>query len=40
MLIQAPENVLEFLTPQFAGDRIQFRFAEITILAKLAANTD
>ena len=38
MIIQAPEKAREFLTPQFSGDRIQFRLPEITILATSNAN--
>ena len=40
MIIQAPEKAREFLTPQFSGDRIQFRLPEITILATSKGNTD
>jgi len=40
MLLQAPEKVLEVLTPQFTGDRIQFRLPEITILARSASNME
>lgn len=40
MLIQAPEKAREFLTPQFAGDRIRFRLLEITILATSQGNKD
>lgn len=38
MLIQAPEKANEFLTPQFSGDKIEFRLPEITILAVSKAN--
>jgi SAM-dependent methyltransferase len=38
MLIQAPEKAREFLTPEFAGDRIRFRLPEASILAKSKAN--
>jgi ubiquinone/menaquinone biosynthesis C-methylase UbiE len=32
MLVQAPENVTEFLTPQFTGDRIDFRLTELILV--------
>jgi ubiquinone/menaquinone biosynthesis C-methylase UbiE len=32
MLKQAPEAVLEFLTPQYTGDRIAFRLAEAILI--------
>ncbi len=35
MLLQAPQLVLDFLTPQITGDRIQFRMTELTISGKL-----
>ena len=38
MLSQAPEKVREFLTPQFAGDRINFCLPEINILASSKSN--
>ena len=34
MLIQAPQPVLEFLTPQITGDRIQFHITELTIIGE------
>jgi hypothetical protein len=40
MLLQAPEKVIDILTPQITGDRIRFRLPEITILARLASNTE
>ncbi len=40
MLIQAPEKVREFLTPQFSGDRINFCLPEINILASSKLNKD
>lgn len=33
MLVQAPEKVHEFLTPQFTGARIEFRLTEIILIA-------
>ena len=35
MIVQAPQPVLEFLTPQITGDRIQFQITELTISGKL-----
>lgn len=34
MLLQAPQPVLEFLTPHFAGDRITFHLAEAILIGK------
>jgi len=34
MLIQAPEPVQQFLTPQFAGDRITFHLAEAIVIGQ------
>lgn len=36
MIIQAPQQALEFLTPQITGDRIQFHITELTISGKFA----
>ena len=40
MLLQAPEKIMDILTLQFSGDRIQFRLPEITILARLVSNME
>ena len=37
LLIQAPPAALEYLTPQFAGDRISFRLQEILITGRLGS---
>ena len=34
LIIQAPQPVLEYLTPQIAGDRITFHLQEILIIGK------
>jgi SAM-dependent methyltransferase len=36
MLLQAPEAVASFLTPQFSGDRITFRLAEAILIAVIS----
>jgi hypothetical protein len=36
MLLQAPEAVASFLTPQFSGDRIAFRLAEAILIAVIS----
>ena len=35
MLVQAPEQVLEFLTPVFRGDRITFYLSEVIFIGRL-----
>ena len=35
MLIQAPDKVLEFLTPQFTGARIAFRLTEAILIGEI-----
>ena len=34
MIVQAPQQALEFLTPQITGDRIQFHITELTIIGE------
>ncbi|MFQ5421799.1 MAG: class I SAM-dependent methyltransferase, partial [Anaerolineae bacterium] len=36
MLIQAPQPVADFLTPQFTGDRIDFQLMEAILIGRLA----
>lgn len=35
MLIQAPQQVADFLTPQFTGDRIEFQLTEAILIGRL-----
>ena len=34
MILQAPQQALEFLTPQITGDRIQIHITELTIIGE------